>query len=114
MYLGGNFLFVRCLEAICIEISKPHSRTFIVVTVYRPPDTSPEFFIQLQNLLKNIDNENKEIYILGDLNCDLIKPNPDNPTKKLLSLVEIYQSSQLIDTATRISMHSSTLIDHFI
>ena len=71
-------------------------------------------FIHLENLLKKIDNENKEIYILGDLNCDLIKLNPDNPTKKLLSLLEIYQLSQLIDTATRITMHSSTLIDHFI
>ena len=44
------------LEVICIEISKPHSRPFVVVTVYRPPDTSPEFFIHLENLLKQIDN----------------------------------------------------------
>ena len=64
------------LEAICIEISKPHSRPFIVVTVYRPPDSSPDFY-----------NENKEIYILGDLNCDLSKPNPDHSTKKLNSLL---------------------------
>ena len=64
--------------------------------------------------MKKVDNENKEIYILGDLNCDLVKLNPDNPTKKLLSLLEIYQLPQLIDTATRITMHSSTLIDHFI
>jgi hypothetical protein len=47
------------------------------------------FFINLENLLKEIDDENKEIYILGDLNCDLIKPNPDHPTKKLKSLFEI-------------------------
>ena len=101
------------LEVICIEISKPHSRPFIVIVVYRPPDASPDFFIHLENLLKKIDNENKGIYILGDLNCDLIKPNPDNPTKKQ-SLLEIYQLSQLVDTATRITMNSSTLIDHFI
>ena len=31
-----------------------------------------------------------------------------------LSLFEIYQLSQLIDEATRITMSSSTLIDHFI
>ena len=103
------------LEAICIEISKPHSRPFIVVTVYRPPDSSPDFFIHLENLLKKIDNENKEIYILGDLNCDLLtEPNPEHSTKKLKSLLEFYQLSQLIDNATRITMHSSTLIDHFI
>ena len=102
------------LEVISIEISKPHSRPFMVVVVYRPPDASPDFFIHLENLLKKIDNESKGIYILGDLNCDLIQPNSDNPTKKLQSLLEIYQLSQLIDTATRITMNSSTLIDHFI
>jgi hypothetical protein len=34
------------LEAICIEISKPQSRPFVVITVYRPPDASPAFFYQ--------------------------------------------------------------------
>ena len=87
-----------------------HSRPFIVVTVYRPPDSSPDFFIHLENLLKKIDNENKEIYILGDLNCDLIRPNPDHSTKKLKSLLELYQLSQLIDNATRITMHSLLLL----
>ena len=32
------------LEAICIEITKPHSRPFVVVTVYRPPRCFIEFF----------------------------------------------------------------------
>jgi hypothetical protein len=56
----------------------------VVITVYRPPDASPDFFINLENLLKEIDDENKEIYILGDLNCDLIKPNPDHVTSPYL------------------------------
>ena len=113
-YQSRHDLSPPVLEVKCVEISKPHSRPFIVVVVYRPPDASPDFFIHLENLLKKIDNENKGIYILGDLNCDLIKPNPENPTKKLQSLLEIYQLSQLIDTAKRITMNSSTLIDHFI
>ena len=32
------------LEAIYIEITKPHSRPFVVVTVYRPPRCLIEFF----------------------------------------------------------------------
>ncbi len=59
-------------------------------------------------------HENKETYILGDLNCDLLKSIPDHPTKTLKSLLEIYQLSQIIDKATRITRTSSTLIDHFI
>jgi hypothetical protein len=79
------------LGIICIEISKPQSRPFVVITVYRPPDASLDFFINPENLLKEIDDENKAIYILDELNCDLIKPNHDHPTKKLKSLFEIYQ-----------------------
>ena len=30
------------------------------------------FFTSFENLLQTIDNENKEILILGDLNCDLL------------------------------------------
>jgi hypothetical protein len=91
-----------------------HSRPFVVDTVYRPPDASSNFVIHLENLLKKIVNENKEIYILGDLDCDLFKSISDHPTKTFKSLLEIYQLSQIIDEATRITRASSTLIDHFI
>ena len=81
----------------------------MVVSVYRPPDASEDFFTSFGNLLQTINDENKEI-----LNCDLLKPNPNHPTNKLRSLFEIYQLTQLIDEATRITETSSTLIDHFI
>ncbi len=90
------------LEAVCIEIIKPHSKPFLVTTVYRPPSALPEFFDHFERLIKAIDNENKEMYILGDLNCDLLKPDSESniPTKKIKSLYELYQLSQLIDEAT--------------
>jgi hypothetical protein len=45
------------------------------------------------------------MYILGDLNCDMLKKNNDSniPTKKIKSLYELYQLTQLIDEATRIT-----------
>ena len=102
------------LEAVCIEIDKPCSRPFVVITVYRPPNAQTVFFNDLEQLVKTIDDENKEIYILGDLNCDLLKSISDQPTTKLKSIFEMYQLTQLIDEATRITMTSNTLIDHFI
>ena len=30
------------LEAVCLEIIKPHSQPFIITTVYRPPNSSTE------------------------------------------------------------------------
>ena len=61
------------LGAVCLEIVKPHSKPFLVTTVYRPPNASADFFEHFENLIKAIDDENKEFYILGDLKCDMLK-----------------------------------------
>ena len=94
------------LEAICLEITKPHSKPFLVTTIYRP----------MEKLIKQIDDENKEMYILGDLNCNLLEEKTffNMPTQKLYSLYELYQLSQLIKEPTRITMKSSSLIDHVV
>ena len=104
------------LECVCIEIMKPHSEPFLVTTVYRPPNAPSEFFDNLEKLIKAIDDENKEMYILGDLNYDMLKTDNDlnAPTKKIKSLYELYQVSQLIDQATRITMTTTSLIDHIV
>ena len=90
------------LEGVCVEVIKPHSRPFLITTVYRPPDSSSEFFDQFEKLIKTIDDEDKEMYILGDLNCDMLKTDKESnlPTKKIKSLYELYQLSQLINEAT--------------
>ena len=54
------------------------------------------------------------MYILGDLNCNLLEEKTlfNIPTQKLNSLYELYQLSHLIKEPTRITMKSSSLIDH--
>ena len=76
-----------------METIKPHSKPFLVTTVYRPPSSLPKFFDDFEKLIKAIDNENKEVYILGDLNCNMLKTDKDAniPTKKIKSLYELYQ-----------------------
>ena len=96
-----NDLIPTELEAVCVEIIKPHSKPFLVTTVYRPPNASADFFEHFENLIKAFDDENKEFYILGDLNCDMLKTGNENmPIKKIKSLYELYQLSQLIQEAT--------------
>ena len=104
------------LEAVCLEITKPQSKPFIVTTIYRPPNANAEFFDHLEKLIKQIDDENKEMYILGDLNCNLLgkKYLFNMQTNKLNSLYELYQLSQLINEPTRVTMTTSSLIDHVV
>jgi fructose-1,6-bisphosphatase len=54
------------------------------------------------------------MYILGDLNRDMLKTESDTPTKKIKSLYELYPLSQLIKEATRVAMTTSSLIDHIV
>ena len=63
-----------------------------------------------------IDDENKEMYILGDLNCNLLEKKTlfNMQTNKLNSLYELYQLSQLINELTRVTMTTSSLIDHVV
>lgn len=64
------------LEAVCIEVTKPNSRTFIVSSIYKPPSAPVEIFNSIERMIGQIDNEDKETYILGDLNCNLFsRPN---------------------------------------
>ena len=51
----------------------------------------------------------KEIIIAGDLNCDLLKINPDSTA--LVDICTALNLKQLISTPTRVTEHSSTLID---
>ena len=46
----------------------------------------------------------------------MLRPDKDYniPTKKIKSLYELYQLSQLIDEATRVTMTTTSLIDHMV
>jgi hypothetical protein len=66
-YLERKDLTRDNLEAVCVEILKPSNAPFIVGTIYRPPSASVDSFATIEQLVKTIDHENKEFYILGDL-----------------------------------------------
>jgi hypothetical protein len=51
-YKIRNDLIPSELEAVCVEISKPHSRPFLVTTIYRPPNSSHDFFENFEKLIK--------------------------------------------------------------
>ena len=100
------------IEALCIEILKPNSRPFAAMSCYRPPNPNvDQFFYAFSYLIKQLDNEDKELFILGDLNCNYLAKQADYPTNKLTLLSEELQLTQLITEPTRITENSRTLID---
>ena len=99
------------LEGVYLKIFKPNSRSFGIASIYRPPDCSSDFFTNFESMIKAIDNEDKELHILGDLNYIILKHIPDQPTKTLKSIYEMYQLYQTTEEPTRMTKTSNTLID---
>ena len=59
------------LELFCIEGQQPKCRPFLVITWYRPPNSSVSMFSEAEKVLSYLDKEGKEMIIVGDTNCDL-------------------------------------------
>ena len=61
------------------------------------------------------EDKNKELHILGYLNCNMLTNITNQPTKYLMKFWKhIYQLFQLITEPTRVTTNSCTLIDHYI
>ena len=121
---GGVCIYIRCninyqkrpdlvpndLEAVSLEVRQANSQSFIISSVHRPPNSKTEVFLKIERLIQLIDNENKEVYILGDLNINLLEPNLSTG-KKLQEIMELYQLTQIINDPTRITEYTKSLID---
>ena len=78
------------LEYLTVEISKSRSKPFLVSTWYRPPQSSPDLFSTIERIIDKIDAENLELYIMGDLNCNLLTEVVSNNSSHLLGHVHTY------------------------
>ena len=61
-------LSIQSLENLCIEIHKPRSKPFLIVTWYRPTSSSTAIFSHLETLIGKLDSENAEFYLMSDFN----------------------------------------------
>ena len=110
-YLNRCDLVSSRLEMICLEIKLPCNRSFLVTTWYRPPGSFLDLFDDYANFIEKCDCENKQLIILGDMNCDYSKNLPESHTKKLQFISCAYQLEQLILEPTRVTNISATQVD---
>ena len=79
-------------------------------TWYRPPSSPPDLFGEFEKIIAKIDAENIELYILGDVNCNLLPETNAHISSFLANIFDIYGLIQLIREPTRVTSVSSTLI----
>ena len=109
-YFLREDLVMDRLEMLSIEVRKLSTKPFVITTWYRPLNSPVDLFSHLDILLRKLDTENIEHYLMGDINCDLLSENNAN-VNALLNVSDVYGLKQLITEPTRITPSSSSLID---
>ena len=106
-----SYIAASGLHMLWVKIQIRNWRSFLVCTVYKPPDTSTLCFdTDLSETLVKALSLNKPISILGDLNCNMLNDN-DPACQALTSFCSSFNLLQLITHPTRITQNSETLID---
>ncbi len=107
---GGVVLYVRQNISFSDRIDLIPAKSLLISTWYRSPNSHMNIFDYWASFLAKCDNEDKELILIGDLNCDVSKTTPDPHTCKLQFLCSLYQI-ELIKESTRVTPKSATLID---
>lgn len=56
---------MAALENLCLEIHKPNSKPFVIVTWNRLPDSPIGIFSPFESLIGKLDSENVEFFCTG-------------------------------------------------
>ena len=66
----------KCAESLFIEIQRPNEKNTLIGTIYRPPDQNVQDFVgSVDQLITKISRENKNCYLMGDFNLNLLSHN---------------------------------------
>ena len=96
------------------KLSTQKKLNIVVGVIYRHPSMDLNDFNcnYLNKLLENISKEQKSIFLLGDFNVNLLNYNEHNQTNEFLDSLASNSFIPLILQPTRITSHSTTLIDN--
>ena len=100
-------------DSLFIELKFRKKKSVLIGCVYRVPNTDAKHFIDDMNThLDVMDIDNKEIYIMGDFNLNLLNADAHENTNIFFNAMLAHNLYPIIDKPTRISRTSSTLIDN--
>ena len=98
-------------EGTWVEIKNKHSKNIICGCIYRHPHNNfKECFQYLEMCLSKLNKENKEIFLAGDFNFDLLKTQTDTNTQCFYDLMCSYGTLPQIIQPTRVTPNTATII----
>ena len=95
-------------ESIWVEIKNTNSKNIICGCIYRHPRQNTSSFMEyMDSTLCQLSKENKEIYVCGDFNIDLIKTDSNKSSSDFFNLLNcngllplIFHPSRVVDGVT--------------
>lgn len=103
-------------ECLFVEISMNSfgiSKNSLIAVIYRPPNTDlQKFNDKISEVLNNIKNENKDIYVVGDFNVNLLESDVHLLSAEFLETMYSFGLFPLINKPTRVNITTATLIDN--
>ena len=104
------------LECIFIEVKNrtmtQYKKTILGI-VYRPPSTNIATFTEhVINIIEKLKVENKQCYIMGDFNINLINYGSHMETQDYIDAMFQHSFIPLINKPTRITTTTATVIDN--
>ena len=76
------------IEAVCIEIVNNNGKNILVNTQYRQPaGIFSEFEKYLKDFTNKVKNNGKDLYIVGDMNLNLLDHSTNSKVKEYLNVV---------------------------
>ncbi len=104
-------MLTQTMNHVLLKLKEKNKRTSLLALAHTPID---DFVKDFDHILKQLNTENKEIYILGDYNIDLLKVDSDRSTHDYLDFIYSYSLIPTIYKPTRITETSATIIDNIL
>ncbi|MCG8047471.1 MAG: reverse transcriptase domain-containing protein, partial [Candidatus Thiodiazotropha endolucinida] len=101
-------LEVSNIETLWSELNLPNTRPILICSVYRPPNAQAVWVELFEEELSIAQATGLEMVLMGDFNIDY----RSNVNQKWLSMVQLFDLSQLVTEPTRVTESTSTIIDH--
>ena len=124
LYISHNHKYVIChelnvmneiVESLFLEIPLSGNKNILIGIIYRPPSSNPNLFLKyLSELMKNPLFVNKQSFIMGDFNIDLLKHHDNSISHEFLEILLSASFLPLISKPTRVTNRSTTLIDNIL
>ena len=101
-------------ETLWIEIKTgSKAKNILCCCVYRHPNTDPKKFVDyMDNVFSKLSKANKSVFLMGDFNVNLLSYETHSDTNDFINSMVYYYLLPYILHPTRVTDHSSTVIDN--